>query len=96
MTYNNGGCLKVKNILTNKSSPPNEFLIKGILKTYSRFTEEHPCRNVISMNFQSNFIEITYGCSPLNELYIFRTSFPKNTSGGLLLNLDLQKTHPSL
>ena len=80
-------CLKVKNILKNKSSPPNEFLRKGILKTYSRFTEEHPCQNVISMNLQSNFIEITYGCSPLNELCIFRTSFPKDTSGGLVENI---------
>ena len=34
-----------------------------------------------------NFIEITlpYGCSPVNLLHIFRTPFPKNTSGGLLL-----------
>ena len=36
----------------------------------------------------SNFIEIALwqGCSPINLLYIFRTPFPKNTSGGLLLN----------
>ena len=34
-----------------------------------------------------NFIEITlrHGCSPVNLLHIFRTPFPKNTSGGLLL-----------
>ena len=25
------------------------------------------------------------GCSPVNLLQIFRTPFPKNTSGGLLL-----------
>ena len=33
-----------------------------------------------------NFIEITLqnGCSPVNLLYIVRTRFPKNTSGGLL------------
>ena len=37
---------------------------------------------------QSNFIEIAlrYGCSPINLLHIFRTSFLKNTSGWLLLN----------
>ena len=36
---------------------------------------------------QSNFIEITLrrGCSPVNLLHIFRTSFLKNTSGRLLL-----------
>ena len=34
-----------------------------------------------------NFIEITlrHGCSPVNLLYIRRTTFPKNISGGLLL-----------
>ena len=34
-----------------------------------------------------NLIEISlrYGYSPVNVLYIFRTPFPKNTSGGLLL-----------
>ena len=36
---------------------------------------------------QSNFIEITLrqGCSPVNLLHVFRTPFPKNTSGVLLL-----------
>ena len=33
------------------------------------------------------FIKITlrHGCSPVNLLHIFRTPFPKNTSGQLLL-----------
>ena len=36
----------------------------------------------------NNFIEITlrHGCSPVNFLHIFRKSFPRTTSGGLLLN----------
>ena len=36
---------------------------------------------------QSNFTEITlcYGYSPVNLPHIFRTPFPRNTSGGLLL-----------
>ena len=36
-----------------------------------------------------NFIEIAlrHGCSPVNLLHIFRTPFPKNTLGRLLLNL---------
>ena len=34
-----------------------------------------------------NFIEITlqHGCSAVNLMYIFRTPFAKNTTGGLLL-----------
>ena len=36
-----------------------------------------------------NFIYITrrHGCSPVNLLHIFRTPFPKNISGWLLLVL---------
>ena len=46
------------------------------------FTGVHPCRNVISINFQSIFIEIAlrHGRSPINLLHIFGTSFSKNSS----------------
>ena len=55
---------------------------KGILKIYSKFAGEHPCRSAISI---SNFIEITlwHGCPPVNFQYIFRTSSLRNTSRGL-------------
>ena len=44
----------------------------------------------LAYEMQSNFIEITlrYGCSPVNLLHIFRTPFPKSTSGWLLLKKD--------
>ena len=37
-----------------------------------------------------NFIEIElrHGCSPVNLLHIFRTPFPRNTSGWLLLKIE--------
>ena len=40
-----------------------------------------------------NFFKITlrHGCSPVNLLHIFRTSFSKNTSGRLLLSFSSQK-----
>ena len=62
------------------------FLGKGVLKTCSKFTGEQPCWSAISIKFQSNFIEIALrrGCSPVNLLHIFRTSFLQNTFGGLL------------
>ena len=65
------------------------FLGKGALKICSKFTGEHPCRSAISIKLQSNFIEIAFRheCSPVNFLHIFRTSFPKNSSGRLLLNI---------
>ena len=73
-----------------RSSPPEVFLGKGVLKIYSKFTGEHPCRSVISIKLESNFVEITlrHGCSPVNLLHSFRTPFLKNTSGRLLLDLN--------
>ena len=65
-----------------RSSHPLAFLRKGVLKICSKFTGGHPYRGVISIKFQSNFIEIALRCSPANLLHIFRTPFPKNTSGG--------------
>ena len=61
-----------------------------VLKICSKFIEEYPCRSVISINLQSNFIEITlwHGCSPINLLHISRTPFLKNISGRLLLKVD--------
>ena len=63
------------------------FLGKGVLKICRKFTGEHPCRSVISIKLESNFIEIAlrHGCSAVSVLHIFRIPFPKNTSGALLL-----------
>ena len=71
------------------------FLGKGVLKIRSKFTREHPCRSLISIKLQSNFIEITlrHGFSPVNLMHIFRTSFLKNTSGWLLLYYLNSKRH---
>ena len=71
----------------DRSSPPEVFLEEGVLKVCSKFTEEHPCRSVILIKLQSNFIEIAlrHGCFSVNLLHIFTTPFPKNTTAGLLL-----------
>ena len=51
--------------------------------------KHHTCTQK-SKSRHFNFIEITlrHGCSPVNLLDIFRTPFPKNTSGGLLLCVE--------
>ena len=36
------------------------FLRKGVMKICSKHTGEHPCRSAISINLQSNFIEIIW------------------------------------
>ena len=71
----------------SRNSTPEVFLGKGVLKISSTFTGEHPYRKKISIKLLSNFVEITlrHVCSPVNLLRIFRTPFPKNTSGWLLL-----------
>ena len=70
-----------------RSNPPEVFLGKGVVKICRKFTGEHPCRSVISIKLLYNIIDITlwHGCSPVNLLHIFRTCFPKKTSGGLLI-----------
>ena len=44
---------------------------------------------ITKCNLLCNFIEIAlrHGCSPVNLLNIFRTPFPRNISGWLLLNI---------
>ena len=78
-----------QHIIIFRSSHPEVSLERDVLKICSKFTGEHPCRSVISIKLQNNFIEMTlqHGCSPVNLLHIFRTSSSKNTSGWLLLNI---------
>ena len=73
-----------------RSSRPEAFLEKGVLKICSKFTGKHPCRSVISIKLW-NFIETTlrHGCSPVNFLHIFNALFLQNTSKWLLLELLL-------
>ena len=59
-----------KSSFTNfRSSGPEVFLGKGVLKICSKFTGDHPCESAISIKL----------------LHILRTTFLKNTSGWLLL-----------
>ena len=69
-----------------RSSPPEVFLRKGVLKICSKFTGEHSFQSVISIKLQSNFIEITFrqGCSRVSLLHVLRTPFSKDTSGRML------------
>ena len=83
---NNSSFLKEYSLIRQKQ-PPRGVLTNRCSENMHKFTREHPCRSVISIKLQSNIIEITlpHGCSPVNLLHIFRTPFPRNTSGWLLL-----------
>ena len=59
-----------------------------------KFTGGHPCRSAISIKLLCNFIEIAlrYGCSPVNLLHIFRTSFLRTPLDGCFCLLETLKT----
>ena len=68
-----------------RSSHPEVFPGKGVLKICSKFTGEHSCRSAIAIKLQSKFIEITlrHGCPPVNLLHL--PPVFKTTSGRMLL-----------
>ena len=72
--------------IQSRSTPPEVFLGKVVLKICNKFTREHSYQNVISVKLLCNFIEITlwHGYSPVNLLPIFNTPFYKNTYGWVL------------
>ena len=99
ITFPDGNSEKTYKIINHKQ-PSTGILKKNVfLKICSEFTGDHPCRSVISINLQSNFIEIAprHEDSPVNLLHIFRTPFYKDTSGRLLLmnEFDFRTKTPS-
>ena len=72
----------------SRSSPPEVFLKKVFWK-YTVNLQENTHAEVW---FQKSCFQITFrhGCSPVNLLHIFRTSFPKNTSGWPLMKAVYQ------
>ena len=76
----------------SKSSCPEMFLGKGVKNWCEKLQQIYRRTPIPKCDFNkaaSNFIEITlrHGCSPINLLHIFRTSFPKSASGRLLLKV---------
>ena len=67
-----------------RSSRPEVFLGKSVLKICRKFTGEHPYRSAISIKLQSNFNEITlrHGCSTVNLLHISEHLFLGTTLDG--------------
>ena len=78
-------------LVITRSSHPEVFLRKGVLKIHSKFTGENPCRSVISKKL--HIYIYTYVCIYIYIyihifiylLYIFRTTFLKNISEWRLL-----------
>ena len=74
-----------------QKQPPRCVLSKGYSENMQQIYRRTP---IPKCNFNkvafSNFIEITLqdGCSTANLLHVFRTSFSKNTSGWLVLQVQ--------
>ena len=92
--YSKSRIKKMQQVLIhqNRSSHLVVFLGIGFPKICNKFTGEHPCWSAISKTFKRRFIALTlqHECSPVDLLYIFRTPFPKNTSGRLFLLIGLK------
>ena len=74
-----------------RSSPPEVFLGKGVLRICSKFTGEHPSRSVIWIKLQWNHTSVwVFSCE---FLAYFQTPFSKNTSRRLLLNPSWTMKH---
>ena len=65
------------------SNRPEIFFGKGVLKICNKVTGEQPCQSVILIKLLSKFIEITlwHGCSLVNLLHDFRTTFWRTPLG---------------
>ena len=79
-----------------RSSPPEVFLGKVVLKICRKFEKKITilpwCFIEIILGMGVLYwITLRHGCSPINLLHIFSTPFPKNTFGGLLLNVIIRK-----
>ena len=66
--------------IRSRSSHPEVFLEKGVLKICRKFIE----------------IALRHGCSPVNLRHIFRTPFTKSTPGRLLLKVPPQRSYTEI
>ena len=71
-----------------RSSHPDVFLAKVVLKICSKFTGEHPCRRAISIKLVYWNRTSAWVFSRRFAAY-FQNTYPRNTSGWLLLDLEV-------
>ena len=82
----------VSNVIFFRSSLPEVFLEKGVLKVCCKFTGERSCWNEISIKLLCNFIALQLYWNHTSAWVFsckfaayFQKTFLENTSGGLLL-----------
>ena len=79
----------VNNISKVQKQPSRAVLRKRCSENMQQIYSRTPMSKCDFNKVTFTFIEIAlrHGCSPVNSLHIFRTSFPKNASEGLLLEV---------
>ena len=70
-------------VILFRSSHPEMFIRKGVIKIYSKFTGEHSCRSVISQLYWNHTSVWVFSCK---FAAYFQNTFTKNTSEWLLLS----------
>ena len=76
------------NIFPFRRNHPKAFFEQGVLKAWSKFVREHPCRSAISKKLLCIFIEIALRDEySVNLTPNFKTSFAKNICRWLLLSI---------
>ena len=93
--------LKTKQLAILYFSPKNVFIkpqmqpFRGALRKRCAENMQQIYRRTLMPRCDFNFIKVAVrqGCCSANLLHIFRTPFPKNTSGGLLLKACLLRAY---
>ena len=73
-----------------RSSRPEVFCKKGVLKNFTKFTEKHLCQNLFSLKVAGLKKEPWHRCFPVNFVKFLRTPFLQNTSGGCFISLRIE------
>ena len=73
-----------------RSSHQRHSVKTGVLRNFAKFSGKHLRQSLFFNKVAGSAFALRHGCSPVNLRYIFRISFPKNTSKGLLFTDTLQ------
>ena len=77
--------------LTGRSSRPEVFCKKGVLRFFPKFTGKHLCESLVFNKVVKK--RLWHRCFPVNFAKFLRTPFLQNTSERLLLNRGLELLH---
>ena len=83
-----GLAVQEKKLLTYRSSPPDMSLGKRCSKNMQQIYRRTPMPKSKTL-LKNHTLAWIFFCNSVNLVYIFRTPFPKNTSGELILDIGI-------